>query len=103
MTIDEKLDILIGEMQNVKDEVKNVKDEVKNVKDEVQNIKDDISSLKRSALILESDIAPKVQILLENHSDLAKNVMVAKDIEERIGVLEFDVRLIKNMLKSKAI
>ena len=96
MTIDEKLDILNGEMQNVKDEVKNVKDEV-------QNIKDDISSLKRSALILESDIAPKVQILLENHSDLAKNVMVAKDIEERIGVLEFDVRLIKNMLKSKAI
>lgn len=82
MTIDEKLNILI---------------------DEMRNIKDDISSLKRSALILESDIAPKVQILLENHSDLSKNVMVAKDIEERIGVLEFDVRLIKNMLKSKAI
>lgn len=82
MTIDEKLNILI---------------------DEMRNIKDDISSLKRSALILESDIAPKVQMLLENHSDLAKNVMVAKDIEERIGVLEFDVRLIKNMLKSKAI
>lgn len=58
---------------------------------------------KRSAVLLENDIAPKVQILLENHSDLAKNVMVAKDIDERVGVLEFDVKVIKNILKSKAI
>lgn len=69
----------------------------------LQPLKDDVSNLKRSAVLLETDIAPKVQILLENHSDLAKNVMVAKDIEERVGTLEFDVKVIKNILKSKAI
>lgn len=69
----------------------------------LQPLKDDVSNLKRSAVLLETDIAPKVQILLENHSDLAKNVMVAKDIEERVGTLELDVKVIKNILKSKAI
>lgn len=89
MTIDEKLDLLINEVQGMKSDI--------------TILKDDVSILKRSAVLLETDIAPKVQILLENHSDLAKNVMVAKDIEERVGSLEFDVKIIKNMLKSKAI
>lgn len=54
----------------------------------------------KTSIRLENDIAPKLQILLENHSDLAKNVNVAKDVEDRVSVLEFDVKIIKEMLKA---
>ena len=110
MTDSEKLDLLINEVKSIKQDVSGLKQDVSTLKDDVsdlkqdmKNVKDDVSVLKRSAVLLETDIAPKVQILLENHSDLAKNVMVAKDIDERVGVLEFDVKVIKNILKSKAI
>jgi archaellum component FlaC len=54
----------------------------------------------KTSIRLENDIAPKVQLLLENHSDLAKNVNVAKDVEDRVSVLEFDVKVIKGTLKA---
>ena len=54
----------------------------------------------KTSIRLENDIAPKVQLLLENHSDLAKNVNVAKDVEDRVSVLEFDVKVIKGTLKT---
>lgn len=75
----------------------------KPVNDRLDRIENNVSSLKRTAALVENDIAPKVQILLENHSDLAKNVMVAKNIEERVGMLEFEMRVVKNILKSKPI
>lgn len=110
MTDSEKLDLLLSKFDNLENrfdnlenKVNTIQDDVSGLKQDVSGLQDDVSVLKRSAILLETDIAPKVQILLENHSDLAKNVIVAKDIEERVGVLEFDVKVIKNMLKSKAI
>ena len=117
MTDSEKLDLLLSKFDNlenrfdnlenkvntIQDDVSGLKQDVSVLKDDVSGLQDDVSVLKRSAVLLETDIAPKVQILLENHSDLAKNVMVAKDIDERVGVLEFDVKVIKGILKSKAI
>ena len=73
------------------------------IREDITSMKTDIASLKKTAALVENDIAPKVQILLENHSDLTKNVMFAKDIEERVGTLEFEMRVVKNILKSKPI
>ncbi len=103
MTVDEKLDLILSRLDNFENKVDNLESKMQDVKQDVSVLKDDVSVLKRSAVLLETDISPKVQILLENHSDLAKNVMVAKDIDERVGVLEFDVKVIKGILKSKAI
>ncbi len=69
---------------------------------QIGTMQEDINVLKRTSALVETDIAPKVQLLLENHADLSKNVMVAKDIEERVGVLEFDVKIIKRLLETKA-
>ena len=88
MTDRELLELLVSKMEAMENRM--------------DTMQDDISSLKRTAYLVETDIAPKVQLLLENHTDLAKNVMVAKDIEERVGVLEFDVKMIKRMLEAKA-
>ena len=77
MTVDEKLDLLI---------------------DDVKDLKDDVEVLKRSAAITETEIAPKVQILLENHTDLARNVNIAKDLDSRVGMLEFQMKVMQEML-----
>lgn len=58
--------------------------------------------LEHSSYLLENDIAPKVQVLLEHHTDLAKNVLVAKGIEERVGMLEFEVKAIKAVMSKSA-
>ena len=94
MTDSEKLDLIlskIGTMQQNMDSMQG----------NINSMQQDIEVLKRTSYLVENDIAPKVQILLENHSDLAKNTLVAKDIEERVGSLEFDMKVIKNILKSR--
>ncbi len=95
MTDREILELLVSKM----DSMENRMDSMESKMDTMQS---DIEALKKTAYLVETDIAPKVQLLLENHTDLAKNVMVAKDVEERVGVLEFDVKMIKKMLQAKA-
>ena len=95
MTDREILELLVSKM----DSMENRMDSMESKMDTMQS---DIEALKKTAYLVETDIAPKVQLLLENHTDLSKNVMVAKDVEERVGVLEFDVKMIKKMLQAKA-
>lgn len=87
MTDREMLELLVSKMDSMESKI--------------DTMQDDIKALKKTAYLVETDIAPKVQLLLENHADLAKNVMVAKDVEERVGVLEFDVKMIKKVLSAK--
>lgn len=78
-----------------------LENKINSMENKMDSMQSDINILKRTAVMMETDIAPKVQLLLENHSDLAKNVMVAKEIEERVGVLEFDVKMIKKILHTQ--
>lgn len=108
MTDREILELLVSKMDSMEskmDSMESKMDSMENRMDSMENRMDsmqkDIESLKKTAYLVETDIAPKVQLLLENHTDLSKNVMVAKDVEERVGVLEFDVKMIKKMLSAK--
>ena len=83
MNMEEKLDLILNEMQGMKEEMQGMKEDIKKIQ-----------------FNQEHNIMPRVQILLENHSDLAKNAMVAKDVDERVGVLEFEVKVIKKQLES---
>lgn len=67
----------------------------------LEPIKEDIAMLKESAYILENDVAPRVQLLLENRSEIVKNVNAAKSIEERVSVLEFENKLIRKLLDAR--
>ena len=90
------------DITSMKSDICGMKSDIDSMKTDIGGMKSDIASLKKTAALVEHDLVPKVQILLENHSDLAKNVMVAKDIEERVGKLEFDVKIIKGVLKAKS-
>lgn len=68
----------------------------------MDTMQSDIEALKKTAYLVETDIAPKVQLILENHADLAKHTFAAQSVEDRVATLEFDVKLIKKMLQAKA-
>lgn len=88
MTTDEKIDLILSRL-NAMDK-------------RLDKIESKLDTLEHSSYLLENDIAPKVQVLLEHHTDLAKNVLVAKGIEERVGMLEFEVKAIKAVMSKSA-
>lgn len=96
--VESRLGSVESRLDSVESRLDGVESRLDNVESKINTMQDDITSLKQSAYLLENDIAPKVQVLLENHSDLAKNVLVAKGIEERVGTLEFDVKALKSVV-----
>lgn len=102
--IENNITSMQSNMTSMQSDITSMKTDINALKGTAALVENEIApKLQRTAALVENDIAPKVQILLENHSDLAKNVMVAKDIEERVGTLEFEMRVVKNILKSKPI
>lgn len=95
MTTDEKFDLLLSKLDIVETRL-NAMDK------RFDKIESKLDTLENSSYLLENDIAPKVQLLLEHHTDLAKNVLVAKGIEERVGMLEFEVKAIKAVMSKSA-
>lgn len=102
MTDRELLESIALRMGVLENKMNGMESKMNSMESKMDTMQDDITTLKKTAYLVETDIAPKVQLLLENHTDLAKNVMVAKDIEERVGTLEFDTKLIKKILNAKA-
>lgn len=88
MTTDEKFDLILSKLDTMDKRL--------------DTIESKLDTLEHSSYLLENDIAPKVQVLLEHHTDLAKNVLVAKGIEERVGMLEFEVKAIKAVMSKSA-
>lgn len=88
MTTDEKFDLILSKLDTMDKRL--------------DKIESKLDTLEHSSYLLENDIAPKVQVLLEHHTDLAKNVLVAKGIEERVGMLEFEVKAIKAVMSKSA-
>ena len=116
MTTDEKFDLLLSKLDKVDNRLDemdtrlnavdtrlNAVDTRLNAMDKrLDKIESKLDTLEHSSYLLENDIAPKVQVLLEHHTDLAKNVLVAKGIEERVGMLEFEVKAIKAVMSKSA-
>lgn len=107
MTIDEKMDLLISSIDSkfsiIESKIDAIENKINTLESKIDTMQEDIEALKRTSYIVENDLIPKVDLLMENHTDLAKNVLIAKGIEERVNVLEFDVKLIKNILHSKTL
>lgn len=80
-------------------------DKVVEIDNRVDNLETKVDNLeiqqKQTQSLLENNIAPKVQTLLENHSELVGKVSFANNEHERINALEFDVKVIKGILNNK--
>ena len=52
--------------------LKIILEKLSSIENNISNINNDISALKLTALKVEHELIPNVQILLENHSNIAK-------------------------------
>lgn len=118
MTNDEKLDLILSEikdmkadmkdmktyMQNMDLRIQNLETEVQNMKADIQNMKADINTLKLRVtgieLKLEEEIRHNIQLIAENHSNLVDKLNQAirgtdKTLIWEVQLSGFKIRLEK--------
>lgn len=118
MTNDEKLDLILAEIKDMKTDMKdmkaymqnmdlriqNLETDVQNMKTDIQNMKTDMNSVKLKVtgieLKLEEEIRHNIQLLAENHSNLIDKLNQAIRVTDKTLIWEvqlsgFKIRLEK--------
>lgn len=115
------------DMQGMKDDIQGMKDDIQGMKDESQGMKDDIRDMKKDIHHMKEDIQDlkqrvtsievhlenvtdkNIQIIAEGHLDLSRKLDEALKVENekellliRVGIVEDDVRKIKEQQKQTA-
>ena len=109
MTDSEKLDLLISEIQGVKDEIQGVKDEMQGMKGEMQGMKDGIQKLdqkvRKIELVIENELRDNIRRIAEGHLDLSRNLheamkpgREAEILAVRVSILETEVKELKEKI-----
>ncbi len=118
MTNDEKLDLILSEIRDMKTDMKdmkaymqnmdlriqNLESDIQSMKTDIQNLKTDMNTLKLKVtgieLKLEEEIRHNIQLLAENHSNLIDKLNQAIRVTDKTLIWEvqlsgFRVRLEK--------
>lgn len=116
MTDSEKLDLLLSEMQEMKQDIHLLKGDVQTLKEDVRILKEDVQTLTskvdtletkvtHTELILENEIRVNIQRVAEGHLDLSRNLHEAMHpssefemLAVKIRMLESDVKYLKSKL-----
>lgn len=88
---DEKLDLILSELMDVKVEIKEIKDELKDIKGEIKEIKEDISEINSKLDVHERKL-DTIMVLT------AKNTEHIKALEKSYHKLEIDVDITKRAI-----
>ncbi len=105
----EKLDLILSEMRDIKDEMQDVKGEMRDIRDEMQDmkgemqdIKDEMQDIKRRTtnieLTLENETNPNIKIIAEGHLDLNRKLDNVLKVENEKELLLIRVNTIENEL-----
>jgi len=88
MTVDEKLDIIIREMSNMRQDISDVKQDISDAKQDITSIKLDI----------ENSIKPSIQIIAEGHMNLDRKlnevIKTTYDIQSKFE--SYDLKMISH-------
>ncbi|MCM1325976.1 MAG: hypothetical protein NC094_10100 [Bacteroidales bacterium] len=102
MTDSEKLDLLLSEVQDLKQHATTMDEKMSNMEDRMSNVESTVTETK---LILENEIRVNIQRVAEGHLDLSRNLHHAikpgaevETLAIRVGMLESDVRDLKAKL-----
>ena len=105
----EKLDLILSEMRDIKDEMQDMKGEMRDIRDEMQDmkgemqdIKDEMQDIKRRTtnieLTLENVTNPNIKIIAEGHLDLNRKLDNVLKVENEKELLLIRVNTIENEL-----
>ena len=95
----EKLDNLSSEISGMKGEISGIKGEISGIKGEMSIMKDDIIALKRTAIMTETELVPKVNLLLDCYTSLAEKVTISNETAEEVKTLRYEVDVMKKVLQ----
>lgn len=110
MTDNEKLDLILAEVQGMKTEVQGMKTEMQGMKPEIQELKQRVADVekdvKETRMLLENEIRTNIRRVAEGHLDISRNLHDALKIDSekemlviRVNVLESELRRIKTQLE----
>lgn len=113
MTDSEKLDLLLSEMQSMKNDMQGMKNDMQDMKNDMQDLKQRMSNVEDKTanieLTLENEISVNIRRVAEGHLDLSRNLHEALKIDSekemiviRVNMLESELRRIKERLNHTA-
>lgn len=89
MSDSEKLDLILSDIQGVKNEIQDMKDDMQEVKQKVSKID----------LTLENEIRVNIQRVAEGHLDLSRNLHEAMRPSNEVEMLAIRVRMLETDVK----
>ncbi len=103
MTDSAKLDLLLSEMQEMKQDIHLLKDDTQKLKDDTHALgqKVDVieSKVIHTELILENEIRVNIQRVAEGHLDLSRNLHDAMRPSNEVEMLAIKVRMLESDVK----
>lgn len=110
MSDSEKLDLILSDMQSMKNEIHDMKDDMQGMKDEIHDMKDDMQGMKNDMqevkqkvskidLTLENEIRVNIQRVAEGHLDLSRNLHEAMRPSNEVEMLAIKVRMLETDVK----
>lgn len=103
MTDSEKLDLILSEMQGVKQDIVEMKQDIAEVKQDVEDMKQELAEVKqkveKTELILENEIRVNIQRVAEGHLDLSRNMHEAMRPNNEIEMSAIKVRMLETDMR----
>ena len=91
--------IVLEKLDNLSSEISGIKGEISGIKGEMPTMKDDIIALKRTAIMTETELVPKVNLLLDCYTSLAEKVTISNETAEEVKTLRYEVDVMKKVLQ----
>ena len=103
MSDSEKLDLILSDMQGMKDDMQGMKDDMQGMKNEIHDLKDDMQEVKQKVskidMTLENEIRVNIQRVAEGHLDLSRNLHEAMRPGSEVEMLAIKVRMLETDVK----
>ena len=117
MSENEKLDLILSEMKEMKkdindvkndtnemkNDISNMKNDISNMKNDIDNMKNDINDLKQKVtkidLTIENELRTNIMRVAEGHLDLSRNLHEAMKPNNEIEMLGIKVRMLEADVK----
>lgn len=103
MTDSAKLDLLLSEMKEMKQDIHLLKDDTQKLKEDTQSLSQKVdvieSKVIHTELILENEIRVNIQRVAEGHLDLSRNLHDAMRPSNEVEMLAIKVRMLESDVK----
>ena len=73
MTDNEKLDLILSEMQNMKRDMQDMRQDMQDMKQDISDIKQKVTKMD---LVIENELRVNIQRVAEGHLDLSRNLQI---------------------------